>query len=87
MKFSSAYSTAQTAAFVSCSIPFQIVRDVFDATTGEMLTGQVIFNADATINSIFPKLVPLMLTLGVYGLYAKKKIFAATVIKIRRRFL
>lgn len=64
---------ALTASFVSCSIPFQIVRDVFDATTGEMLTGQVIFNADSMINSIFPSIVPLMLTLGVYGLYAKKK--------------
>lgn len=64
---------ALTASFVSCSIPFQIVKDVFDATTGEMLTGQVLFNADAMINNIFPKLVPLGLTLGVYHLYAKKK--------------
>lgn len=63
---------ALTASFVNCSIPFQIVKDVFDATTGEMLTGQVLFNADAMINNIFPKLVPLGLTLGVYHLYAKK---------------
>ena len=64
---------ALTASFVSCSIPFQIVKDVFDAATGEVLAGQVIFNADATINNIFPRLVPLGLTLGVYWLYAKKK--------------
>lgn len=64
---------ALTASFVSCSIPFQIVKDVYDATTGEILAGQVLFNADATINNIFPKLLPLGLTLGVYFLYAKKK--------------
>lgn len=64
---------ALTASFVTCSIPFQIVKDVFDAATGEVLTGQVIFNADATINNIFPKLLPLGLTLFVYRLYTKKK--------------
>lgn len=64
---------ALTASFVSCSIPFQIVRDVFDPATGETLAGQVIFNADTMINGIFPKLLPLLLTLGVYYLYAKKK--------------
>lgn len=64
---------ALTASYVSCSIPFQIVRDVFDASTGETLTDQVIFNADNMINGIFPSLLPLLLTFGVYYLYAKKK--------------
>lgn len=64
---------ALTASFVTCSIPFQIVKDVFDATTGTVLPAQVIFNADTTINNIFPRLVPLILTLGVYRLYAKRK--------------
>ena len=64
---------ALTASFVACSIPFKIVKDVFDASTGQILADQVIFNADAMINSIFPKLVPLVLTLGIYHFYAKKK--------------
>ena len=64
---------ALTASYVSCSIPFQIVRDVFDASTGETLTDHVIFNADNMINGIFPSLLPLLLTFGVYYLYAKKK--------------
>ena len=64
---------ALTASFVSCSIPLQIVKDVFDPATGETLAGQVIFDADTVINNIFPRLLPLLLTLGVYYLYAKKK--------------
>lgn len=62
-----------TASFVSCSIPLQIVKDVFNAETGEVLKNQVLFNADNMLNSIFPKIVPLCLTLLVYYLYAKKK--------------
>lgn len=64
---------ALTASFVSASVPFKIVRDVFDATQGKILTNQVIFDADKVLNSIFPKLLPLLLTLGVYYLYSKKK--------------
>ena len=64
---------ALTASFVSCSIPLQIVKDVFNAETGEVLKDQVLFNADNSLNSIFPKIVPLCLTLLVYYLYAKKK--------------
>ncbi len=64
---------ALTASFVSVSVPFRIVRDVFDATTGTVLEGQVIFEADKMLNSIFPHLLPLLLTLGVYYLYSKKK--------------
>ncbi len=64
---------ALTASFVSCSLPVQIVKDVYDATTGETLAGQVLFNADNMLNGIFPKILPLLLTLGVYWLYTKKK--------------
>lgn len=65
---------ALTASFVNLVLPIQIIRDVFDATTGELLTNQVIFNADKIVNSIFPKILPLLLTLGVYYLYSKKKL-------------
>jgi mannose/fructose/N-acetylgalactosamine-specific phosphotransferase system component IID len=64
---------ALTASFVSASLPFKIVRDVFDATKGTLLENQVIFDADKIVNSIFPKILPLLLTLGVYYLYSKKK--------------
>jgi mannose/fructose/N-acetylgalactosamine-specific phosphotransferase system component IID len=64
---------ALTASFVTFSVPFKIVRDVFDATQGKVLEGQVIFEADKMLNAIFPKLLALLLTLGVYYLYSKKK--------------
>lgn len=64
---------ALTASFVSVSLPIQIVKDVFDGTTGEIIANQVLFNADNMLNSIFPKILPLGLTLLVYWLYAKKK--------------
>lgn len=64
---------ALTASFVNLALPIKIVRDVFDATKGEILKAQVIFDADKIVNSIFPKLLPLLLTLGVYYLYSKKK--------------
>jgi len=64
---------ALTASFVSCSLPIKIVRDVFDATKNTVLKGQVIFDADKMLNSIFPKVLPLCLTLAVYYLYSKKK--------------
>ena len=64
---------ALTASFVSFSVPIKIVRDVFDATKGTILKNQVIFDADKIVNSIFPKILPLCLTLIVYYLYSKKK--------------
>ncbi len=64
---------ALTASFVVMVMPIQIVRDIYDATQGITLENQVIFNADAMLNNIFPKLLPLGLTLSVYYLYAKKK--------------
>lgn len=64
---------ALTASYVSMSLPIQIVKDVYDATTGTILEAQVLFNADNMLNSIFPKILPLGLTLFVYHLYTKKK--------------
>ena len=64
---------ALTASFVSLTLPIQIVKDVFDGATGEIIANQVIFNADSVVNAIFPKILPLGLTLAVYWLYAKKK--------------
>lgn len=64
---------ALTASFVSLTLPIKIVRDVFDATKGTILKNQVIFDADKIVNSIFPKVLPLLLTIGVYYLYSKKK--------------
>jgi len=64
---------ALTASFVNVYLPIQIVRDVFDATTNTIIPGQVIFNANNVVNAIFPKILPLGLTLLVYYLYAKKK--------------
>ena len=64
-----------TASFVNCSIPFQIVKDVYDGTTGEIIPDTVIFNMDNMLNAIFPKILPLALTLLIYWLYAKKKWF------------
>lgn len=64
---------ALTASFVNLTLPIKIVRDVFDAAKGEVLKAQVIFDADKIVNSIFPKILPLLLTLGVYYLYSKKK--------------
>ena len=64
---------ALTASFVNMVMPIKIVRDVFDATQGLVLKDQVIFNADAMLNNIFPKILPLGLTLAVFYLYTKKK--------------
>ena len=64
---------ALTASFVSLTLPIQIVKDILDGATGEIIPAQVLFNADAMLNSIFPQLLPLLLTLGVYYLYSKKK--------------
>lgn len=36
-----------------------------------MLKDQVLFDADTMLNNIFPALLPLLLTLGVYHLYTK----------------
>ena len=40
---------ALTASFVTCSLPIQIVKDVYDATTNQVTPGVVLFNADTMI--------------------------------------
>jgi PTS system mannose-specific IID component len=64
---------ALTASFVSVTLPIQITRDVYDGVNNTVLENQVIFNADGVVNAIFPKILPLGLTLWIYHLYAKKK--------------
>ena len=64
---------ALTASYVSFPLHIQIVKDVFDAGTGETIENAVLFNAETMLDGIFPKLLPLLLTLAVYYLYAKKK--------------
>lgn len=65
---------ALTASFVSCSLPIQITKTVVDYTGSELVeTTAVLFNADAMLNGIFPKILPLGLTLLIYYLYSKKK--------------
>jgi len=55
---------ALTASFVNLTIPVTITPP-----GGETAA----INLDALFNKIFPKILPLLLTLGIYKLYAKKK--------------
>lgn len=55
---------ALTASFVSVTVPVSIIPPGGETAAIEL---------DGLINSIFPGLLPLLLTLGVYQLYAKKK--------------
>ena len=64
---------ALTANFVSMALPIQIVRDLYDSVSGTIIEGVVIFNANNMLNTVFPKILPLGLTLVVYYLYTKKK--------------
>ena len=73
---------ALTASFVSVTLPVVITQDVYDAVNGVVLEGQMIFNADNVVNAIFPKLLPLGLTLWVYRLYTKKKFSPLAVMGI-----
>lgn len=63
---------ALTASYVTCTIPFGIVGDIFDATTGAT-TQAVIFDTNTMLDGFFPKLLPLLLTLWIYHLYTHKK--------------
>lgn len=64
-----------TATFVNATLNIDIktTTQVFDAAT-QTYTDTVIsvFNLDNLLNNVFPKIVPLALTLLVYYLYAKK---------------
>ncbi len=57
---------ALTASYVGMSIPVQITQIIDGAPV-------VIFTADSMLNNIFPKIMPLCLTMLVYYLYSKKK--------------
>ena len=66
---------ALTASFVTANlnIDIQSTTKVFDQATGTYVDGMIsVFNLDKLLNSVFPKIVPLALTLLVYRLYAKK---------------
>lgn len=53
-----------TASFVSVYVPVMITPPGGEAAAIDL---------DKLINNIFPKLLPLLLTLGIYKLYAKRK--------------
>ena len=64
-----------TATFVNASLNLDIktTAQVFDAATQTYTDGVIsVFNLDNLLNNVFPKIVPLALTLLVYYLYAKK---------------
>ena len=66
---------ALTASFVSCNLNIDIktATQVFDEATNTYVDGTIsVFNLDNLLNAVFPKIVPLGLTLFVYKLYAKK---------------
>jgi len=53
-----------TASYVSVYVPVMITPPGGEAAAIDL---------DTLINNIFPKILPLLLTLGIYKLYAKKK--------------
>lgn len=66
---------ALTASFVTCNLNIDIktAAQVFDSASGTYAEGVIsVFNLDNLLNSVFPHIVPLALTLGVYNLYTKK---------------
>lgn len=66
---------ALTASFVTCNLNIYIktAAQVFDSASGTYIEGVIsVFNLDNLLNSVFPHIVPLALTLGVYNLYTKK---------------
>ena len=63
-----------TAYFVTCTLNIDIkaMQEVFNGTEYvEQLVS--VFNLDTLLNNVFPKIVPLALTLVVYRLYTKKR--------------
>jgi len=66
---------ALTASFVTCSLNIDIktATKVFDEATQAYIDGSIsVFNLDNLLNTVFPKIVPLALTVFVYWLYTKK---------------
>ena len=66
---------ALTASFVTCTLNIDIktATQVFDEASQTYVDGVIsVFNLDNLLNNVFPKVVPLGLTLLVYRLYTKK---------------
>lgn len=66
---------ALTASFVTCTLNIDIktATQVFDEASQTYVDGVIsVFNLDNLLNNVFPKIVPLGLTLLVYRLYTKK---------------
>lgn len=66
---------ALTASFVTCTLNIDIktAAKVFDEASQSYIDGTIsVFNLDNLLNSVFPKIVPLALTVFIYNLYAKK---------------
>lgn len=66
---------ALTASFVTCNLNIDIktAAQVFDSASGTYVEGVIsVFNLDNLLNNVFPHIVPLALTLGMYNLYTKK---------------
>ena len=66
---------ALTASFVTCTLNIDIksAAQVFDEASGTYVESVIsVLNLDNLLNTVFPKIVPLGLTLFVYRLYAKK---------------
>jgi Phosphotransferase system, mannose/fructose/N-acetylgalactosamine-specific component IID len=66
---------ALTASFVTCSLNIDIktATKVFDEASQAYVDGSIsVFNLDNLLNTVFPKILPLALTVFVYWLYTKK---------------
>ena len=66
---------ALTASFVTCNLNIDIktATKVFDEASKTYIDGSIsVFNLDKLLNTVFPKIVPLALTVFVYRLYTKK---------------
>ena len=66
---------ALTASFVTCNLNIDIktAAQVFDSASGTYVEGVIsVFNLDNLLNNVFPHIVPLALTLGLFFLMKKK---------------
>lgn len=66
---------ALTASFVTCTLNIDIktTAQVFDEASKAYVDGTIsVFNLDNLLNAVFPKIVPLGLTIFVYNLYTRK---------------
>ncbi|MFB0921439.1 MAG: PTS system mannose/fructose/sorbose family transporter subunit IID [Oscillospiraceae bacterium] len=66
---------ALTASFVTANLNIDIktATQVFDEATQTYTAGSIsVFNLDKLLNTVFPKILPLALTVFVYWLYTKK---------------